>query len=291
MIKLIVDSICDLPEEIFEKYDVEVLPLRVLINDKEYLDRENITIDEVYAEMRKGVLPRTSQVSPGNIYEIFDKNCEEGNDFIYLAFSSVLSGNCNLAKKIAEEFKEKYPERNIEVVDTKAGAIGIGVIAMQVLKLIESGVGFEKIIEDTYEMVGSIEHLFILEDLNWLMKGGRINKVQATLGTMLDLKPMLQVNNGYLEVIKKVRGKKKSINMLLDLVEERMNGFTDQIIGIGHADDEDIAKEVVKAIKERFGEDAKCVITKIGCVLGAHLGIGGVGVIFFNKKFDFYEQW
>ena len=219
MIKLIVDSICDLPEEIFEKYDVEVLPLRVLINDKEYLDRENITIDEVYAEMRKGVLPRTSQVSPGNIYEIFDKNCEEGNDFIYLAFSSVLSGTCNLAKKIAEEFKEKYPERNIEVVDTKAGAIGIGVIAMQVLKLIESGVGFEKIIEDTYEMVGSIEHLFILEDLNWLMKGGRINKVQATLGTMLDLKPMLQVNNGYLEVIKKVRGKKKSINMLLDLVE------------------------------------------------------------------------
>ena len=291
MIKLIVDSICDLPEEIFEKYDVEVLPLRVLINDKEYLDRENITIDEVYAEMRKGVLPRTSQVSPGNIYEIFDKNCEEGNDFIYLAFSSVLSGTCNLAKKIAEEFKEKYPERNIEVVDTKAGAIGIGVIAMQVLKLIESRVGFEKIIEDTYEMVGSIEHLFILEDLNWLMKGGRINKVQATLGTMLDLKPMLQVNNGYLEVIKKVRGKKKSINMLLDLVEERMNGFKDQIIGIGHADDEDIAKEVVKAIKERFGEDAKCVITKIGCVLGAHLGIGGVGVIFFNKKFDFYEQW
>ena len=291
MIKLIVDSICDLPEEIFEKYDVEVLPLRVLINNKEYLDRENITIDEVYAEMRKGVLPRTSQVSPGNIYEIFDKNCEEGNDFIYLAFSSVLSGTCNLAKKIAGEFKEKYPERNIEVVDTKAGAIGIGVIAMQVLKLIESGVGFEKIIEDTYEMVGSIEHLFILEDLNWLMKGGRINKVQATLGTMLDLKPMLQVNNGYLEVIKKVRGKKKSINMLLDLVEERMNGFKDQIIGIGHADDEDIAKEVVKAIKERFGEDAKCVITKIGCVLGAHLGIGGVGVIFFNKKFDFYEQW
>ncbi len=291
MIKLIVDSICDLPEEIFEKYDIEVLPLRVLINDKEYLDRENITIDEVYDEMRKGVLPKTSQVSPGNIYEIFDRKCEEGNDFIYLAFSSVLSGTCNLAKKIAEEFKEKYPERNIEVIDTKAGAIGIGVIAMQVLKLIESGVVFEKIIENTYEMVGSIEHLFILEDLNWLMKGGRINKVQATLGTMLDLKPMLQVNNGYLEVVKKVRGKKKSINMLLDLVEERMDGFTDQIIGIGHADDEDISKEVVKAIKERFGEDTKYVITKIGCVLGAHLGIGGVGVIFFNKKFDFYEQW
>lgn len=118
-----------------------------------------------------------------------------------------------------------------------------------------------------------------------------INKVQATLGTMLDLKPILQVNNGYLEVIKKIRGKRKSINTLLDLVEERIDGFTDQVIGIGHADDEDVAKEVVKAIKERFGEDTKCVITKIGCVLGAHLGIGGVGVIFFNKKFDFYEQW
>lgn len=291
MIKLIVDSICDLPEEILIKYDIEVLPLRVLINDKEYLDRVDITIDEVYDEMRKGVLPKTSQVSPGNIYELFDRNCEEGNDFIYLAFSSVLSGTCNLAKKIAEEFKEKYPERNIEVVDTKAGAIGIGVIAMQVLKLIENGVNFESIIKNTYEMVENIEHIFILEDLNWLMKGGRINKIQATLGTMLDLKPMLQVNNGYLEVIKKVRGKKKSVNTLLDLVEERIDGFTDQIIGIGHADDEEIAKEVDKAIKERFGEETKCVITKIGCVLGAHLGIGGVGVIFFKKKFDFYEQW
>lgn len=291
MIKLIVDSICDLPGDILKKYDVEVLPLRVLINDKEYLDRVDITIDEVYDEMRKVVLPKTSQVSPGNIYEIFDRNCEAGNDFIYLAFSSVLSGTCNLAKKIAEEFKEKYPERTIAVVDTKAGAIGIGVIAMQVLKLIENGVSFEGIIENTYEMIENIEHIFILEDLNWLMKGGRINKVQATLGTMLDLKPILQVNNGYLEVIKKIRGKRKSINTLLDLVEERIDGFTDQVIGIGHADDEDVAKEVVKAIKERFGEDTKCVITKIGCVLGAHLGIGGVGVIFFNKKFDFYEQW
>lgn len=291
MIKLIVDSICDLPEEIFKKYDVEVLPLRVLINDKEYLDRVNINIDEVYDEMRKGVLPKTSQVSPGNIYEIFDRNCEEGNDFIYLAFSSVLSGTCNLAKKIAEEFKEKYPERNIAVIDTKAGAIGIGVIAMQVLKLIENGVAFENIIANTYEMVESIEHIFVLEDLNWLMKGGRINKIQATVGTMLDLKPMLQVNNGYLEVIKKVRGKKKSINTLLDLVEERINGFKDQVIGIGHADDEEAAEAVVKAIKERFGEDTKCVVTKIGCVLGTHLGIGGVGVIFFNKEFEFYNQW
>ena len=140
-------------------------------------------------------------------------------------------------------------------------------------------------------MTNHIEHVFILEDLNWLMKGGRINKVQAALGTMLDLKPMLDVNNGYLEVIKKVRGKKKSINTLLDIVEERIDGFTDQVIGIGHADDEEAAEAVVKAIKERFGEDTKCVITKIGCVLGTHLGIGGVGVIFFNKKFDFYNQW
>lgn len=291
MIKLIVDSICDLPEEMYDKYDIDILPLRVMINDKEYLDRVTITIDQVYEEMRNGILPKTYQVSPAAIYETFDRHCEEGNDFIYLAFSSVLSGTCDLAKNISKEFKERYPERKIEVIDTKAGAIGIGVIAMQVIKLIENKESFENIINYIYEMTNHIEHVFILEDLNWLMKGGRINKVQAALGTMLDLKPMLDVNNGYLEVIKKVRGKKKSINTLLDIVEERIDGFTDQVIGIGHADDEEAAEAVVKAIKERFGEDTKCVITKIGCVLGTHLGIGGVGVIFFNKKFDFYNQW
>lgn len=289
MIKLIIDSICDLPKEIYDQYDIDILPLRVMINEKEYLDRVTITIDKVYDEMRKGTVPKTSQVSPGLIYEAFEENCEEGNDFIYLAFSSVLSGSCNVAKKILEEFKEKYPERKMEVIDTKAGAIGIGVIAMQVLKLIENNQSFDDIVKNIYDMSEHIEHIFILEDLNWLMKGGRINKFEATLGTMLDIRPMLQVNNGYLEVIKKVRGKKKSIHTLLDIVEERINGFTDQVIGIGHADDEAAAEVVIKAMKSRFGEDTKFVITKIGCVLGAHLGIGGVGVIFFNKEFDFYK--
>lgn len=103
MIKIIVDSICHLPEGMFEEYDIKVLPLKVSLNNVEYLDKVNIQVDEVYSEMRKGVVPKTSQVSPGHIYELFNRYCEDGIDFIYLAFSSVLSGTCGLVQNILEE--------------------------------------------------------------------------------------------------------------------------------------------------------------------------------------------
>lgn len=290
MIKLIVDSTCDLPEEIINKHDIKILPLRVLLNDKEYLDRVDISIEEVYDEMRKGVLPKTSQVAPGEIYDVFNRYCEEGNDFIYLAFSSVLSGTCSLATNILEEFKEKYSEIRMEVIDSKAGATGIGLIIMQALKLIDEGYSFDIIVDQINEMVSNVEHIFMLTDLNWLMKGGRISKTQAALGTMLDLKPILQVNNGYMEVIKRIRGRKKALNTLVDLLEERIHGFKNQVIGIGHADDLETAEELADIIRKRVGEDTVFTINKIGCVLGSHLGIGGVGILFFNKKPSLYIE-
>ena len=288
MIKLIVDSTCDLPEQIYKDNDISVLPLRVFINDKEYLDRVDISIEEVYNAMRKNILPKTSQVAPSEIYKVFEKLCNEDSDFIYLAFSAAMSGTYNLAANILEEFKEKYPDRKMIVIDSKSGSTGIGLIVMQALKMIEKGYDFKTIVEQINEMVNHIEHIFTLTDLKWIMKGGRITKTEAVLGTMLDLKPILDVNNGYIEVIKKVRGKKKSLNTLVDILEERSNGFTDQIIGIAHADDVETAENLKNKIKERFGENTEFTVNKIGCVLGSHLGIGGVGILFFNKKLNLY---
>lgn len=288
MIKLIVDSTCDLPEEIYKDNDISVLPLRVFINNKEYLDRVDISIEEVYNAMRKNILPKTSQVAPSEIYKVFEKLCNEDSDFIYLAFSAAMSGTCNLAANILEEFKEKYPERKMIVIDSKSGSTGIGLIVMQALKMIEKGYDFKTIVEQINEMVNHIEHIFTLTDLNWIMKGGRITKTEAVVGTMLDLKPILDVNNGYIEVTKKVRGKKKSLNTLVDILEERSNSFPDQIIGIAHADDLETAENLKNIIKERFGENTEFTVNKIGCVLGSHLGIGGVGILFFNKKLNLY---
>lgn len=289
MIKMVVDSTCDLPKELIERCDIEMLPMRVLLEDKEYLDKKTITVEEAYLAMRRGVVPVTSQIRPGDLYDLFQKYCDEKKDFIYLAFSSVLSGTCHLAERIAEEFTEKYPDINIAVVDSKGGSTATGLIALQAVKLIEAGFEFNRIVDEIRYLAEHVEHIFTITDLNWLIKGGRIGRTQGKIGSMLDIKPILHVNNGYMEVIRKVRGRKKALSTVVDILEQRIEKFPEQIIGVSHADDLETAKELM----ELMGKRLRCrnfLVNKIGSVLGSHLGIGGVGVFFFNEKSNNYME-
>ena len=284
MIRIVVDSTCDLQDEILEKYNVDILPLKVLLGDTEYRDRIDIQVEEVYDEMRKGVMPKTSQISPADTYKLFNEHCEAGDDFIYLAFSSALSGTCQLATKIAEEVNQDYPERKIKVIDTKAGAAAISLIAAQGLKMAEKGFSFEEIVDELTDMAEHIQHIFVLDDLNWLVKGGRISKTQATIGTVLDLKPILQMNNGRMEVIKKARGRKKALHILTEMFEEKSVEFKEQVVAIAHADDLNTANELINVVNKKSETDIEFTVNKIGCVLGSHIGIGGVGILFLDKK-------
>lgn len=282
MIKIMVDSTCDLPEDVMEKYDIKVLPLRVSIDGNEYLDKKTIQVDDVYSAMKKGIVPKTSQPRPKDIYDAFKEYCKEGSDFIYLAFSSALSGTCQLAKSILKEFKDKYSKINMEVIDSKGGSTATGLIAMKAAELCrESGATFEGVVDNVHNLIDHVEHIFTIPDLKWLVKGGRLSRTQGMIGNILDIKPILHVNNGVMEVIKKVRGRKKALNTVVDILEERSKGMPEQIIGISHADDLETANELIRLIKKRLGYD-KFIVNKIGSVLGSHIGIGGVGVFFFN---------
>ena len=282
MIKLIVDSTCDLPEEYIIKYDITVLSLKVLLEDKEFLDKKTISVDEVYDAMRKGVMPRTSQPSPEEIYNIFRDFAENGEDFIYLSFSQILSGTYQLAWAVLNEIKKLYPDRKMEIIDSKGGSTATGLIALWAVSWIKDNkLDYQQIVSKIKELVNSVEHIFTLSDLSWLIKGGRIGKAQGMLGNILNINPILQVNDGRMEIIHKVRGRKKALNMIIDLLEERTGNFTDQIIGISHADDLETAEELMRLIQTRTGF-RRFIINKIGSVLGSHLGIGGVGIFFFN---------
>ncbi|MDO4534501.1 MAG: DegV family protein [Clostridium perfringens] len=289
MVKIVVDSTCDLDKELMNKYNIEVLPLRISINNEEFLDKVNVDVDYIYEKMRMGIVPKTSQVNPQDAYNVFEKLCKSKEEFIYIAFSSHLSGTYGLCKNILDEFKERFNDLNMEIVDSKTGAAAVGLMALQGAKMAEKGLDFNSILANIHDMVEKSDYIFSISDLNWLTKGGRISKFKGTIGGILDIKPILKVNDGCMEVIKMVRGKKRTLKTVVDLVCQEVEKFQGQIIGISHADDIETANEIMKMIDEKIGKQ-KYMVSKIGSVLGTHLGIGGVGITFFKDEIKSYMK-
>lgn len=287
MIKIIIDSTADLPEEIIKKYDIDMLSLKVSLNSKEYLDKKTITTDEVYDEMKKGIHPITSLPNLLDIYKLFEGYASSGVDFIFYCFTSELSSTYQTAYLIIEELKEKYPKAKMKILDTRAGCFGSGLIAHQGAKLVEAGHSFEEVVEISLQNINNIEHIFTLSNLDWISKGGRISKGSAIIGGALKINPILSMEDGIIGVLQNVRGRNKALKTVLSIVEDRIRDFTNQIIGIAHSDDYEMALKVKDMIIEKFGYD-NIIITKIGSVLATHLGIGGIGVMFFNKKPEVY---
>lgn len=287
MIRIIVDSTCDLPDEVIKKYDIKILPLRVNINGADYADKVTINVDEVYDAMRKGIYPKTSQPNLMDMHKLFLKYASKGDSIIFLSFSSKMSCTYQAVSSTIEELREEFPGVDMEVVDTKGGSTGSGLIALQASKLAAAGKSFKTIVKQARQLAEHIEHIFTITDLNWLVRGGRISRSSGFIGDVLNIKPILHVNNGIIEVLKKVRGKRNALNQVVEIVSERIKKFPDQIIGISHADDYETALELERMLKEKF-KDAKFMVNKIGSVLGTHLGIGGVGVFFLNEKTDLY---
>lgn len=287
MIRIIVDSTCDLPEEILTRYNIKTLPLRVSVNGVDYLDKVTITVAEVYEAMRNGALPKTSLPKRTEAYEMLKECAIKGYNCLFLSLSSKLSGTYQVVAGVVAELKKQYDTVELEAIDSKAGSMATGLMALQAARLAAAGAGFKTVAGVMKELAEHVEHIFTISDLNWLIKGGRISKTEGLIGNLLQINPILHVNNGALEVIKKVRGKKKALHTVVDLVEERIRDFPDQLIGITHADDRETALEVEALLHDRLGKK-KTMVGIIGSVLGTHLGIGGVGVFFFNKRPSIY---
>ena len=283
MIRFIVDSTCDLPKEIMEQYGIGMIPLHVLVNGVDYRDKVEITADEVFAAMRSGTVPKTSQVGPEDVYQTFQGCCDRGEDFIYLCFSAALSGTYQLAHAILAEFAQKYPQRRMQIVDSKGGSIAIGLIALQGVKMIEAGRAYDEVVKNLEFMAAHVEHVFTIADIGWLVKGGRISKLQGVLGSILDVRPVLHVKNGLMEVIKKARGSQKALAMVVETLLERIGAFPSQIIGISHSDNLPGVEKLKKMLTEKLGAE-RFIISQIGSVLGTHLGINALGVFFFNQQ-------
>lgn len=280
-IKILADSATDLPLDFFQEGGVTLFPLKVHLNDKEYEDLITIDPTTVYQSIRKGQSPKTSQVSPIKFEEVFKKMAAANEDGIYIAFSSALSGTYGTAVMVLNQVKEEYPDFHLTIIDSKCASLGYGLVVREAAKLAKSGENKETIEKDIAFRCQHMEHLFTVDDLDYLAKGGRVSKTAAFVGGLLNIKPLLNVEDGKLLPLEKLRGKKKLMRRIIELMEERGTSLDQQTIGISHADDEATALEMKNMIVESFGTK-EVMITSIGAVIGSHTGPGAIAIFFLN---------
>lgn len=281
-VKILADSACDLPLSFFEEYQVELLPLKVLIGEKEYEDLETIQPNTVYEAIRAGKVPKTSQVSPTRFESVFTELAKQKQEAIYIAFSSELSGTYQTAVMILDQVKENYPDFQLTIVDTKAASLGYGLIVREAAILAADQHSKEEILSTIQFFTTHMEHLFSVDDLDYLARGGRLSKASAFLGGLLNIKPLLNVENGKLVPLEKIRGKKKLLRRMVEVMNERGHSISKQTIGISHADDEETALEL-KALIEKELNPQEVLITSIGSCIGAHTGPGTIALFFLNE--------
>ncbi|MBD7909680.1 DegV family protein [Sporosarcina gallistercoris] len=281
--KIFVDSGCDLPKSYLDEHDVMLLPLTVLLDGKEYQDIVDIDSKEVFQAIRAGKQPKTSQVSPDRVLALWKDFAETGEDGIYIAFSSELSGTYQTSVMMRDQVKEGNPRMNLIVVDTRCASLGCGLVVQEAVRLRDAGEDVRTIERKVRKMAGNMEHLFTVEDLDYLAKGGRVSKASAFFGGLLNIKPLLHVESGRLVPIEKHRGRKKVFRRILELMEERGDTVSEQVIAISHGDDEAGAIELRDLIEEKF-HPKEIQIHMIGSVIGSHAGPGTLAVFFLNKQ-------
>ncbi|MCP1157625.1 DegV family protein [Bacillus infantis] len=281
-VKIMADSASDLPLHFFKDNDVLLFPLQVLLDGQEYKDLITIEPKKVYDSIRSGQTPKTSQVSPVDFEKEFRELARSGRDGIYIAFSSQLSGTYQTAAMVRDQVKEDYPDLSLSIIDTKCASLGAGLIVKEAARLSAEGASLEEIEKDILFRSRHMEHLFTVEDLDYLAKGGRVSKASAFLGGLLNIKPLLHVEDGKLVPIEKIRGKKKLLRRMIEVAKERGKGFSGQTIAISHADNLETAEEVKEMLIEELGAK-EVLISDIGAAIGSHTGAGTIALFFLNE--------
>ena len=277
------DITTDLPESYFNEKNIEILSTIYTVDDKSYSGFE-LDSRDFFESMRNGSTVSTAQYNPEDARALFKRIIDEKDcDIIHLAFSSGLSGSCTSAKIAADELMEEYPGRKVYVVDTLAASLGEGLFIWYAVKQAEQGMSIDELRDWAETTKLNIGHVFTVDDLKYLHKGGRVSKASAIIGGILNIKPCLHVDNeGHLILIGKVRGRKASLDELVNLMRERIGNYrskNNEMIMISHGDCEDDANYLASVVKKEFGYN-NVLINYLGPTIGSHSGPGTVALFF-----------
>jgi len=280
---LITDSACDILPEKLKEWEVELIRMPYLFTDdgKELLDHDQ-PMKEFYKEMRDGRVAKTSGVNEDTFTTAFTKILDTGKDLLYLAFSGGLSVTCENGRKAAAHLAERYPERKIRVVDTLCASAGQGLLVFLAVQNRDRGLSVDENADAMEADKLHLCHWFTVEDLVYLKRGGRVSAATALLGTALNVKPVLHVDNeGHLIKMTQVHGRKKSIRKMAEMLGDTILDNTP--VFISHGDCEEDAQLLAKILKEEYGRKTD-LITGIGSVIGAHSGPGTLALFFRGRE-------
>ena len=281
--QIITDSGCDLPNEVLEKLDLKMVSLTMIFRGKTLADSVSGDTKAFYDAMRQGESATTSAVNPEGWAVAIENVLAQGLDALVITFSSGLSTTYQSAMIAADDLREKYPERKIVVVDSKCASLGQGLLCHYAAKKRDEGLSLEELAAWLEEHKLNLCHWFTVDDLQYLKRGGRISVATALVGTLLNIKPVLHVDDeGHLVSVSKTRGRKASIQALTDQMAELALPGENEFIAICHGDCFDDAQLLGEMLKEKMGVK-EVFIGYTGAVIGSHSGPGTLALFFMGK--------
>jgi DegV family protein with EDD domain len=282
-VKIITDSAADIPAELARQAGITVLPMMVCFGEEEFQDGVNLTPQAFFAKLKSSeTLPKTAQPLLSEVKKVLEQTAAEGRPAVVIHMSSGLSGTYATTQMVADELNAAGAE--ILVVDSLSASIGQGMLALAAAEMARAGFSSEAIRQDVLRRIPRMNHLFILDTMEYLLKGGRIGKTQAVVGTMLDIKPTLYINNaGQIITRSKARGRRRSVEQLLAEVESRIVDPTAQKVGVVHADCPDDAAALAGEIERRLSPK-QIMVVEMTATVGTHVGPGMMGVVFESDQ-------
>lgn len=281
------DSSCDLPAKLADDLGVTVIPLQVIADGKSYvnyLDEREVGFHEYYDMLRRGLQATTTAANMDTFMTAFEPVLEQGSDILYLGFSSGLSGTYNSGRMAAEELSEKYPDRKILAVDTLCASLGQGLMIYHAVQQQRDGKSIEEVRDWVEQKKLNMCHLFTVDDLRHLYRGGRVSRTTAIVGSALGMKPLMHMDDdGHLTKTGVVRGRKSSLDSMVKRMKELVVNSAEQMVFISHGDcleeAEYLAGEIRKAMPVK-----DIVINYVGPVIGTHSGPGTMALFFFGTE-------
>lgn len=279
-VKIITDSCSDLPQDIIDKYDIRLLNIPVNIKNKLYYDRCDLKPQDFYQLLtEKKEMPKTSRITPEKFKEVYQQYLDEYDQILVISFSSELSG----ILESAVVAKRECESDRITVIDSKAASVGQGLLVYQAAKMLAEAKELKEVVAEITDTAARLEHVFAVGDLEMLKRGGRISRTKAAVANVLNIKPILHIQDGKILPYDKIRGKKRMINYLVDEVAKKAEKPEDQILALTYSQDKKPALKLKEKIENKFSP-REILISEIGAAVGSHAGPGTLAVVYKNSK-------